>query len=84
MAESKVCKFLTFLSLAIYVKLTATVNHRADLKAAGPKRDELYARLEAEYTNLQNPIRTANKFGIEEIIDPIDTRSVACAWAKHM
>lgn len=60
------------------------VNHRADLKKAGDKRDEVYARLEAEYLNLQNPVRTANKFGIEEIIDPADTRSLVCAWVKHM
>ena len=29
------------------------MNHRADLKKAGDKRDEVYARLEAEYINLQ-------------------------------
>ncbi len=62
----------------------AIVNHRADLKNAGEKRNELYARLEAQYMNLQNPVRTANKFGIEEIIDPADTRSLICAWTKHM
>lgn len=61
-----------------------TVNHRADLKKAGDKRDEVYAKLEAEYMNLQNPVRTANKFGVEEIIDPADTRTVICAWIRHM
>lgn len=60
------------------------VNHRADLRAAGEKRDELYAQLEAEYTNLQNPIRTAAKFGIPEIIDPADTRALVCEWTSHM
>ncbi|KAK5175519.1 uncharacterized protein LTR77_000658 [Saxophila tyrrhenica] len=60
------------------------VNHRADLKKAGDKRDEVYAQLEAEYLNLQNPVRTANKFGVEEIIDPADTRSLLCSWTKHM
>lgn len=64
--------------------LTEIVNHRADLKRAGGNRNEVYARLEAQYMNLQNPIRTANKFGIEEIIDPANTRSLICAWAKHM
>lgn len=34
--------------------------------------------------NLQNPVRTANKFGIEEIINPENTRSLMCAWAKHV
>ena len=60
------------------------VNHRADLKKAGDRRDEVYAQLEAEYMNLQNPVRTANKFGIAEIIDPADTRSLVCVWLKHM
>jgi acetyl-CoA carboxylase carboxyltransferase component len=60
------------------------VNHRADLKKAGDKRDELYARLEAEYMNLQNPVRTANKFGVEEIIDPAKTRTLLCRWTKYM
>lgn len=60
------------------------VNHRADLRNAGDKRDELYARLEAQYLNLLNPVRTANKFGVEEIIDPAQTRQLICAWAKHM
>ena len=60
------------------------VNHRADLKKAGDKREEVYAKLEAEYMNLQNPVRTANKFGVEEIIDPADTRLLICTWAEHM
>ncbi|KAF1811448.1 propionyl-CoA carboxylase beta chain [Eremomyces bilateralis CBS 781.70] len=60
------------------------VNHRAELKRAGDKKPEVYAHLEAEYMNLQNPVRTANRFSIEEIIDPADTRSVVCAWTKHM
>jgi len=63
---------------------TRLVNHRAELKKAGDKRDEVYARLEAEYMNLQNPVRTANKFGIEEIIDPAKTRPLLCRWTKYM
>lgn len=64
--------------------MSSVVNHRADLKAAGEGRDQLYKRLEAQYMNLQNPVRTANKFGVEEIIDPAVTRSLVCAWTKHM
>lgn len=31
-----------------------------------------------------NPVRTANAFGIEEIIDPADTRPVLATWLKHV
>lgn len=31
-----------------------------------------------------NPVRTANAFGIEEIIDPADTRWIIAAWLKHV
>ena len=60
------------------------VNHVADLKQAGDNWKDLYQRLEAEYINLQNPTRVANKFHVEEIIDPADTRILMCAWVKHM
>jgi hypothetical protein len=31
-----------------------------------------------------NPVRTANHFGVEEIIDPAYTRRVCCEWVSHM
>ncbi|KAK8093692.1 hypothetical protein PG997_000377 [Apiospora hydei] len=34
----------------------------------------LYRKLEAEYEGLMNPVRTANAFGVEEIVDPAGTR----------
>lgn len=60
------------------------VNHVADLKKAGDNWKNVYRELEAEYVNLQNPIRVANKFHVEEIIDPADTRSLMYTWTKHM
>jgi acetyl-CoA carboxylase carboxyltransferase component len=33
---------------------------------------------------LQNPVRTANAFGVEEIIDPADTRHMLCTWVRHV
>ncbi|KAF1808010.1 propionyl-CoA carboxylase-like protein [Eremomyces bilateralis CBS 781.70] len=47
------------------------------------KRKERYDELDEEYRRLMNPVRTANHFGAEEIIDPADTRYVVCTWAKH-
>ncbi|GES65953.1 alpha subunit of methylmalonyl-CoA decarboxylase [Aspergillus terreus] len=62
------------------------VGHRHELREAEKvgKKAERYQELEEEYRRLMNPVRTANAFGVEEIIDPKDTRQVCCAWAKHV
>lgn len=43
-----------------------------------------YAELKAEYERYMNPVRTANAFGVEEVIDPAETRAVVCAWLKRV
>ncbi|KAJ4377731.1 hypothetical protein N0V83_000561 [Neocucurbitaria cava] len=48
------------------------------------KRNERYAELENEYRRLMNPVRTANKFGVEEIVDPAYTRRICCEWVSHV
>ena len=48
------------------------------------KREQRYKELEDEYRRLMNPVRTANHFGVEEIIDPKDTRRVCCEWVSHV
>ncbi|KAF1850132.1 propionyl-CoA carboxylase-like protein [Cucurbitaria berberidis CBS 394.84] len=48
------------------------------------KRAERYAELESEYRRLMNPVRTANHFGVEEIVDPAFTRHVLCEWVMHV
>ncbi|KAJ5104806.1 hypothetical protein NUU61_002153 [Penicillium alfredii] len=62
------------------------VGHRHELREAEKlgKKEERYQELEEEYLRLMNPVRTANSFGVEEIIDPKDTRQVCCAWASHV
>ncbi|KAI1333533.1 ClpP/crotonase [Xylariaceae sp. FL0016] len=65
------------------------VGHSHELKEAERKggkqmADELYKKLEEEYQSLMNPVRTANAFGVEQIIDPADTRSVVCTWVEHV
>lgn len=62
------------------------VGHRHELREAEKvgKKEERYKELEEEYMRLMNPVRTANAFGVEEIIDPKDTRKVCCAWASHI
>ena len=39
---------------------------------------EIRARLDA----VRNPMRTAERFGIEEIIDPRETRPLLCDWVR--
>ncbi len=42
-------------------------------------RQEIQDRLDA----VRSPFRTAEKFGIEDVIDPADTRPILCDWAKR-
>ncbi len=56
--------------------------YRRELEAADDPaalRDEIEARLNA----VRSPFRTAERFGIEEIIDPRDTRPLLCEWAER-
>ncbi|KAH7119685.1 propionyl-CoA carboxylase beta chain mitochondrial precursor [Dendryphion nanum] len=53
-------------------------------KEGKTKRAERYAELEKEYNRLMNPVRTANHFGIEEIIDPSHTRRACAEWLAHV
>ena len=45
-------------------------------------RKERYMELQTMYRRLMNPVRTANNFSCEEIIDPAKTRQVVAAWCK--
>jgi acetyl-CoA carboxylase carboxyltransferase component len=65
------------------------VGHRHELKQAEEKggaeaKIQRYKELEDEYLRLMNPIRTANAFNIEEIVDPKDTRRICCRWVEKM
>ncbi len=54
---------------------------KRELEAAddpGALRDEILARFET----IRSPLRTAETFGIEEVIDPRDTRPLLCEWAE--
>ncbi|GAB7362543.1 hypothetical protein MBLNU230_g2861t1 [Neophaeotheca triangularis] len=65
------------------------VGHAAELKKIEKEqgveaKKERYRQLDEEYRRLMNPVRTANAFGAEEIIDPARTRELAAQWAKHV
>lgn len=53
--------------------------HKADIEAsADPAATR--AALEARYHRLGSPYRTAEQFGILDIIDPRETRALLCDW----
>lgn len=63
--------------------------HAAELKKIEKEqgvdaRKQRYKELEEMYQRLMNPIRTANAFGVEEIIDPQRTRPLVCDWLRHV
>jgi acetyl-CoA carboxylase carboxyltransferase component len=56
--------------------------YRRELEAAEDPvalRQEIAERLEA----VTSPFRTAERFSVEEIIDPRDTRPILCDWAER-
>lgn len=55
--------------------------YRAELNAAEDPSAEL-ARIEARLDALQSPFHTAEAFGVEDIIDPRDTRRLLCEFAN--
>jgi acetyl-CoA carboxylase carboxyltransferase component len=58
---------------AAYRRELAASEDPAALRAA------IAARLEA----VTSPFRTAERFSVEEIIDPRDTRPILCDWAER-
>jgi len=55
--------------------------HKAEIEAA-PDPAAKRAELEAFYLNMTSPFRTAEKFGILDIIDSRETRSILCDWIE--
>jgi acetyl-CoA carboxylase carboxyltransferase component len=55
--------------------------HKAEIEAAADPAARR-AELEAHYLDLTSPFRTAEKFGVLEIIDPRETRPVLCDWVE--
>ena len=55
--------------------------YRAELDASDDRQAELRA-IEERLNRLRSPFRTAEKFTIEEIIDPRDSRKLLCEFAN--
>jgi acetyl-CoA carboxylase carboxyltransferase component len=56
--------------------------HRRELEAAADPPARL-AELEARYQKFASPFRTAERFGVHDIIDPRETRPLLCAWVSR-
>ena len=54
---------------------------RRDLDAA-PDREALLAEITERLDRFRSPFRTAEAFGVEDIIDPRDTRPLLCEFAE--
>ena len=54
--------------------------YRREIEAA-PDPDAHRREIEERLNQYRSPFRTAEAFGIEEIIDPRDTRPLLCDWA---
>jgi len=50
--------------------------------AAAPDPIALRDALESEYHQYSSPFRTAEKFGIVDVIEPAGTRALLCRWAQ--
>ena len=55
--------------------------YKAEL-AASPDPAAHLAAIEARLNKVRSPFRTAERFGVEEIIDPRDTRPLLCEFAN--
>ena len=56
--------------------------YRAQLEAADDPQAELERLLE-QFNGVRSPFRTAEAFGVEEIVDPRDTRRLLCEFADE-
>ncbi|KAG6901429.1 hypothetical protein C0995_012104 [Termitomyces sp. Mi166 len=70
-------------SLPLEGGIEAAYKRRLDTAESGEEREELMMGLLAKFEDVRSPLKTANKFGVEEIIDPRDTRPLACEWVVH-
>jgi acetyl-CoA carboxylase carboxyltransferase component len=55
--------------------------YRADLEASDDPA-ALLAEIRTRLDAVRSPVRTAERFGVEEIIDPRETRALLCDWVK--
>ncbi|KAI9069893.1 propionyl-CoA carboxylase [Trametes sanguinea] len=70
-------------SLPLEGGIEAAYKRQLDSAPTPAAREQMLKELLAKFEDVRDPVRTANVFGIEEIIDPRDTRPMACDWLAH-
>ncbi|KAF9057205.1 propionyl-CoA carboxylase [Panaeolus papilionaceus] len=70
-------------SLPLEGGIEAAYKRQLDSMKTPEEREDLMAKLLGQFDEVRSPLKTAHQFGIEEIIDPRDTRPLACEWTKH-
>ncbi|KAH9887199.1 carboxyl transferase [Cubamyces lactineus] len=70
-------------SLPLEGGIEAAYKRQLDSAPTAAAREKMMKELLSKFENVRDPTRTANVFGIEEIIDPRDTRPMACEWITH-
>jgi len=71
-------------SLPLEGGIEAAYKRQLDATGSPEGRDKLMSELLEKFEDVRSPTKTAHKFGIEEIIDPRDTRPLACEWVSHV
>lgn len=59
------------------------VAFRRRLAAAGEDEARVRAEIAARLEAVRDPLRTAAAFGVEDVIDPAETRPLLCEWVRE-
>lgn len=65
-------------SLPLEGGIEAAYKRQLDAASSPEERENLMDGLLEKFEDVRSPLKTAHKFGVEEIIDPRDTRALAC------
>lgn len=65
-------------SLPLEGGIEAAYKRQLDAADSEDSRERIMSDLLERFESVRSPMRTAHKFGVEEIIDPRDTRPLAC------
>ncbi|GLB39032.1 putative carboxyl transferase [Lyophyllum shimeji] len=71
-------------SLPLEGGIEAAYKRQLDAAGSAEAREKLMADLLEKFESVRSPMKTAHKFGVEEIIDPRDTRPLTCEWVTHV
>ncbi|KAF4563719.1 Acyl-CoA Carboxylase Beta Subunit [Pleurotus pulmonarius] len=71
-------------SLPLEGGIEAAYKRQLDATSSPEEREKLYDELLGQFDDVRDPLKTAHKFGVEEIIDPKDTRPLVCEWVHQV